>query len=97
MKYYASLTGPLLGLYYPIPDELDNRLLQGAAMNSSKLKSLWHSIYPSEEVDRQIQEYGGMKLPDQFAQRLDYDLYKMAQLTKGAVGTRPLPGPPDGL
>lgn len=23
MKYYASLTGPFLGLYFPLPDMLD--------------------------------------------------------------------------
>jgi hypothetical protein len=74
-KFYASLTGPLLGLYYPLPDELETREQRGIAMNTSKLKSLWCSIYPEGEVDIQLLQFGGSKLPDECAGRLDYDYY----------------------
>lgn len=72
MKFYASLIGPLLGLYYPLPKECETRAQQYAAMNSSRLGPLWHSLYDEAEVDRQIAEHGGVKLPDAFASRLDY-------------------------
>lgn len=68
---YASLIGPLLGIYYPLPtnDETTARLMIG----SSKLSKLWCSIYSSEYVEECIKRYGGMKLPDSCAQNLDYD------------------------
>lgn len=73
-KFYASLIGPLLGLYYPLPQVFDDSPeRQRLAMNSSRLAKLWHSVYSSDEVDRQIKEFGGLKLPDEFARRLDYD------------------------
>lgn len=75
--YYASLIGPLRGLYYPIPDELDTDELRRAGMFTSRLKDLWHSIYPAAEVQRQVAEFGGTILPDDFARRLDYDSHKV--------------------
>lgn len=72
ISHYASLIGPLIGLYYPKPPELDSMQFR-LALNSSRLKSLWHSIYETKEVERQLLEYGGQMLPDKYAYRLDYD------------------------
>lgn len=68
---YASLIGPLLGIYYPLPfeDEEKNRL----ALNTSRLKNLWCRVYSEEEVNRQIKSFGGIKLPVSQASNLDYD------------------------
>lgn len=71
-SHYASLIGPLIGLYYPKPPELDTMQFR-LALNSSRLKSLWHSIYDAAEVRRQLLEYGGQMLPIEYASRLDYD------------------------
>lgn len=71
-RYYASLIGPMLGLYYPMPAGF-NKAQCRAAMNSSRMKSLWMSVYPRDEVVKQIEEFGGLMLPDQFAKQLDYD------------------------
>jgi hypothetical protein len=43
----------------PSDDEGENRVL----LNESALAKLWCSIYTSEEVDRHIAEFGGVKLP----------------------------------
>lgn len=72
-KYYASLTGPLLGLYFPLPDQLATREQRWLAMNSSKLAKLWCSVYDEQEVDRQIKQFGGEKLSDRLSRSLDYD------------------------
>lgn len=79
-KLYASLTGPLLGVYYPLPnaDETTCRLL----LNESQLKSLWCGIYNENQVDEQIEEYGGVKLPDNFCVALVFNGF-VAE-TKGA-------------
>lgn len=67
VKLYASLTGPLLGLYFPVgADEAAAR----RDLNESKLARLWCSVYPEKIVDEQIQRWGGVKLPDDFASRL---------------------------
>lgn len=71
IKYYASLIGPLLGVYYPLSNEFDS-VQRRMALNTSKLRMLWHSIYTTEEVDQSIQIWGGVKLPDEFAKKLDY-------------------------
>lgn len=71
-RFYASLIGPLLGCYYPMPPDF-NKAQCRAAMNSSRLKPLWMSIYPRNEVVEAIQKFGGLMLPDEFAARLDYD------------------------
>lgn len=71
-RYYASLTGPLLGLYFPLPKGL-NALQMRRALNTSKLKSLWCLIYSANEVQEQISKWGGIVLPDEHANRLDYD------------------------
>jgi hypothetical protein len=70
-RFYASLIGPLLGVYYPLPftSQVQNRI----ALSTSRLKDLWCSVYPDFEVDLQIKQFGGLKLPETFAQWLDYD------------------------
>lgn len=81
-KHYVSLIGPLLGVYYPLPFEAEgaNRI----ALNSSRLRALWHSIYDEEEVDRQVARFPAcVKLPDAFARRLDYDMYEVEKAGGG--------------
>lgn len=85
MKNYASLVGPLLGVYYPLPDELDTELLQRLAMNSSRLSKIWYSVYTEAEVDRQITEFGGTKLPDSTADNLDYDSHTIHEARKNSL------------
>ncbi len=70
-KLYASLTGPLLGLYLPLP--FSSEALNRVALNSSSMKRLWCSVYSEDQTTRCISEYGGTKLPDSFARKLDYD------------------------
>lgn len=72
---YASLTGPLLGLYYPLPFHNEDECRR--ALNSSRLKSLWCSIYTQAEVAEQIAEYGGTIMPSEFAAKLDYDHHEV--------------------
>lgn len=77
-KRYASLVGPLLGVYFPLPTELTNRVAEGVALNTSKLQRLWCSVYDEKEVDRMIKQFGGKKLPDHpFASQLDYDSHEV--------------------
>lgn len=63
MKLYASLIGPLLGYYYPMPKEFeshtDPELVFRKALSSSRLKTLWHSIYSEAETLGQIDTFGG--------------------------------------
>jgi hypothetical protein len=69
VKMYASLTGPLVGIYFPLPegDEADQRLL----LNNSKLKSLWCAIYTEAQVDDLARDHAGIiKLPQSFAMKL---------------------------
>lgn len=68
---YASLTGPLLGLYFPIPTE--NKILARFMLNSSKLQKLWCSLYDEKETNILCSTYGGTKLPKEFMFKLDYD------------------------
>lgn len=72
---YASLVGPLLGLYYPLPDgtELQQRLM----LNTSRLRGLWCAVYDEGEVDRMLLTHGGEKLPESMAKQLDYDHHKV--------------------
>jgi hypothetical protein len=72
---YASLTGPLLGLYLPLP--FDNQIAARVALNTSRLKGLWCSVYTRPEVEQQIKEYGGVLLPARFAELLDYDAHEV--------------------
>jgi len=71
MKLYASLVGPLLGLYYPLPfeDETICRL----ALQTSRLANLWCAVYPEDEINDHITKWGGIKLDDSYSKRLDYD------------------------
>lgn len=77
-KLYASLIGPLLGMYYPLPADL-NKTQCRAALNSSRLRSLWHSVYTREDVLEQIGKFGGLMLPDGLASHLDYDSHVVAE------------------
>ena len=70
-KLYASLMGPLLGMYYPLPFDDEGKCR--VALNSSSLAKLWCSVYTSKVVDESIAKYGGIKLPDEYARKLDYD------------------------
>lgn len=70
---YASLVGPLLGLYFPVPWDDDEVSL--CALNTSKLENLWGHVYSEDEVDRMIESRGGTKLPENAAMQLDYDSY----------------------
>lgn len=72
-REYASLMGPLLGVYYPLPFESEGK--NRIALNTSRLKGVWCSVYSREEVEMQIQQFGGVMLPDEFANRLDYDSF----------------------
>jgi hypothetical protein len=71
ITFYASLVGPLLGVYYPLP--FTNEFECRAALNCSKLRHLWCRILSREEVAQDLAEYGGVVLPDEFAMKLDYD------------------------
>lgn len=79
---YASLVGPLLGLYYPLPNFIENAQLndiaQRTALYTSKLARLWCAIYDEGDVDVQIAEHGGYRLPSNCASQLDYDAYAVA-------------------
>jgi hypothetical protein len=70
---YASLVGPLLGLYYPMP--VDDVIEARIACKTSKLTKLWCCIYTVEQMEANIKQFGGMILPDRFANLLDYDTY----------------------
>ena len=71
--FYASLIGPLLGVYYPVnaKDEHTARLM----LNSSKLAKLWCGIYDPEMTQGLICDHGGIMLDDAYAQRLDYNCH----------------------
>jgi len=77
MKFYASLVGPLLGVYCPLPAELDNMVLRRVALNSSRLKHLWCAVYTEEEVKRFVSQHDGVVLPDRYARMLDYDAHEV--------------------
>jgi hypothetical protein len=77
-QLYASLVGPLLGVYYPLPLQFNNAQCR-AALNTSRLKNLWHSVYTAAEVQRQIAAYGGIALDAGFADKLDYDSHIVAE------------------
>lgn len=73
---YASLTGPLIGLYYPLP--FDDERICRVALNTSKLAKLWCAVYTREQVDSAIAEFGGARLADKFAGNLDYDSHAVS-------------------
>ena len=77
MKLYASLIGPLNGLYYPLPTE--DEITARQMLNSSKLKMLWCSVYSKEDTEMYIERYGGSMLPDSFASQLDYDSFAVKE------------------
>jgi hypothetical protein len=80
---YASLTGPLLGLYFPMPADIVGENQFRAALASSKLAKLWCSIYTEEQVDESIAKWGGWKLPEKLASALDYDTFAVATEAAG--------------
>jgi len=82
MNYYASLTGPLLGLYFPLPDELVSDNARACALNTSKLSRLWCSIYTREAALAAIEEWGGSLLDDRHAAWLDYNSYAVMQIIR---------------
>lgn len=75
--HYASLVGPLLGVYYPLPfqDESTNRI----ALNTSRIRGLWCAVYSLAEVEEQIVQWGGIMLGDEYARRLDYDSHVVSE------------------
>jgi hypothetical protein len=75
MKRYASLIGPLLGLYFPLPDAPE--AVQRVMMNTSRLKNLWHSIYTEEQAKDGVEKFGGALLPDSQAKALDYSSFEV--------------------
>lgn len=77
MKLYASLTGPLLGLYLPAPAEIQTEDQFRVALNTSRLKNLWCSVYDKEQTNESIARWGGQILPDKFSRQLDYDHVKV--------------------
>lgn len=84
MKTYVSLIGPFLGAYFPLPDELESEAEQRMAVHTSRLQPIWCSIYTEAEVDYQIKRFGGHKLPDEFASKLDYDSHKVEMAKPGS-------------
>ncbi len=70
MKFYASLTGPLLGCYLELPPETADHDMARKMMNTSSLRGLWCAIYSEAEVESSIGRFGGLKLPHK---QLDYD------------------------
>ena len=80
MNYYASLTGPLLGLYFPLPDELVSHNARACALNTSRLSRIWCSVYTREEALASVEKWGGSLLDDRYAARLDYDSYAVLQI-----------------
>lgn len=58
---YATLIGPLHGLYFPLPDGTEKQ--HRDMLNSSALKDLWCALYDEETVDQLMSVYGGIKLP----------------------------------
>lgn len=86
---YASLVGPLLGLYYPMPAELPDEDSCRAALASSRLAKLWCSFYTEEQVDECITKWGGHKLEARYAGLLEYNQFAVAAV---AAGGKPLPG-----
>ena len=69
-KLYASLTGPLLDVYFPLPEGMDEMEAR-EALNKSSLANLWCSVYDEKWVDEEAAKYGPvLKLDDRFARRL---------------------------
>ncbi len=88
---YASLIGPLFGLYYPIPtDDMD---AARTMMHTSKLAKLWCSIYTYEEVLGFISKFGGHVLPTEFADRLDYDSHAVEIMKNVPMKMEPILDP----
>lgn len=65
---YASLIGPLSGLYLPLPHH-DNCAAR-VALNSSSLARLWCPIYTRDELPEDA-----IVLDDGFARKLDFDAH----------------------
>lgn len=82
-RLYASLVGPLLGLYYPIPASLPDDESCRVALASSRLAKLWCAIYTEEQVDECVRKFGGHKLDPRYAGFLEYDTFAVAAVTAG--------------
>lgn len=86
-RYYASLIGPLCGVFFPLPlDGAPNleiaKMVGGIMLNTSRLKSQWHTTYDRAEVERQITEFGNhcTMLPDAYASQLDYNSHEVQKM-----------------
>lgn len=77
--HYVSLIGPLVGIMYPLPDDLGTERQRRTAVHTSRLGKLWHSIYTRDEVLEQQQRFPLTILPDEFARKLDYDSLEVAR------------------
>lgn len=75
--YYASLVGPLLGLYFPLPPELETEVQRRLGLITSGLKLKWCGIYPEQDTRDMVDRFGGVILPDHFAKQLDYDHFEV--------------------
>lgn len=76
---YASLVGPLFGVYYPIPT--DDEATARAMLATSKLAKLWCSVYTAEQLEEILKKFKGtIVLPDRFANNLDYDDFETEML-----------------
>jgi hypothetical protein len=75
LKLYASLVGPLQGLYHPLPPA-ENEREAHLMLNTSKLRELWCSVYTEEHVDANVVKWPhSVKLPDHFATYFDFDSF----------------------
>lgn len=79
IRYYASLTGPLLGLYLPLPirpdvEKQDACDLGALLLNNSKMARLWCSIYEQGYAAELVGRFGGLLLPNEHAARLLVDV-----------------------
>lgn len=88
ITHYASLIGPLFGIYYPLPvfENLSGAELEHAqrlALNTSRISKLWCSIYTKEETGKHCEDYGGIMLSRDFAQRLDYNFDEVDTYIRG--------------
>jgi hypothetical protein len=68
---YVSLVKSLIGVYYPVPTDSDD--VARTMISTSSLSRMWCSTYTEEETDALIARHGGIKLPPEYARRLDYD------------------------
>lgn len=78
-KFYASLTGPFMGTYYPMPVELETEDQCRVACQTSKLSALWCAIYSFDDAMDAVRKHGGALLePGNWGGAdVDYDYHKV--------------------